>query len=435
VHTGTDPGFGVLLTELRRERGWSLRQLGRAVPCSHVHVHDLENGRKQPSPELAARLDSVLGTNGSLLALASGDRRTVGEPWRPRAAHFGRTDAEAMAVALVTVRPSPANALRLAHEWMVAEPPQVYELRAGRRISLDTVAAVQQRVHQLRLLDDHVGGADSYAVVTGELAATATLLREASYTEAVGRRLLAVIGELAQVAGWVSSDAGRYAHAQHYFLTGARAAQAGGDIATAANNLSCLAYQMANVGNRADAVVLARTAACRADGVAATVRALLAERVAWAHARAGEAGPCERALDDVEDAYTSGRTGDDPLWAYWLDETEISVMAGRCWTELARPLRAVPTLRCAIAGYSVELARETCLYLTWLAEALVQAREVEEAAATGLRALELSSNAGSPRAGERVVGVRESLRPWRGVGVVDEFEEAYRLSLRSGASG
>jgi hypothetical protein len=54
-------------------------------------------------------------------------------------------------------------------------------------------------------------------------------------------------------------------------------------------------------------------------------------------------------------------------------------MAGRVWTQLRRPLRAVPILQRATASYGEDTGRETALYLTWLAEALLQAREVEQA--------------------------------------------------------
>ena len=64
-------------------------------------------------------------------------------------------------------------------------------------------------------------------------------------------------------------------------------------------------------------------------------------------------------------------------------------MAGRVWTQLRRPLRAVPILERATAGYGEETGRETALYLTWLAESLLQANEVERAASTATEALRL----------------------------------------------
>lgn len=54
------------LGEVRRSRGWSLRQLAREVPCSATHVHDIERGRKEASPQMLVRLDEVLGAGGAL---------------------------------------------------------------------------------------------------------------------------------------------------------------------------------------------------------------------------------------------------------------------------------------------------------------------------------------------------------------------------------
>jgi len=60
-------------SELRRllaERGMSLRDLARHVPCDSGNLSKIARGQKRPSPELAGRLDEVLGAGGGLAALA-----------------------------------------------------------------------------------------------------------------------------------------------------------------------------------------------------------------------------------------------------------------------------------------------------------------------------------------------------------------------------
>ena len=64
-----NPLFASRLRQLRQQAGLSLRGLAAKVPCSHVHIHELEHGRRAPSPQMVARLDEVLGTNGELSAL------------------------------------------------------------------------------------------------------------------------------------------------------------------------------------------------------------------------------------------------------------------------------------------------------------------------------------------------------------------------------
>ncbi len=408
--------FGQAAQRLRGAR--SLRDVARTAHIDAGYLSKLERGLQHPSAEVAHALDDALAAGGELLTAIAGS------PWRLDAGLWRPADSERLAAEVVAERPSAENAVALAHQWLIAEPPQVYELRAGRRIGPNTVDQVEKRVQQLRLLDDHVGGTETNAMVTAELEATAALLREGSYTEDVGKRLLVTLGELCQLAGWTLSDAGRHKRAEQIYLLGVRAAHAGGDVAGAANNLSSLAYQVANVGDPREAATLARSAYVGAKGApSATARALLAERVAWAAARTGEARDAEHALGQVDDDYGKQRPDDDPEWTYWLTPDEVEVMAGRVWTQLERPLRAVPILERATAGYGEDTGRETALYLSWLAESLLQANEVERAADAATRALRLSRNAGSARAHDRVDLLRRRLGRFRGNPEADAFLE------------
>lgn len=397
----------------------SLRALAKLALIDAGHLSRIESGdRPPPGAPTIAMLDDKLGTGGALAAMLHQPWIRDGGRWRPE-------DSERLAEDLGAVKPTAENAAQLAHQWLIAEPPQVTESRNGRRIGMGMVRRVQKRVRQLRLLDDHVGGTDTYAMVTAELAATIGLLRTRSYPDEVGRLLLIAVGELAQLAGWTSSDAGRYAEAERIYLLGVRAAHAGGDTALAANNLSSLAYQVANVGDPRRAVDLARSSYAGARHTATPrTRALLAERVAWAAARAGDAQAADKALSRVEKDYDGHQpANEDPDWVYWLTPDEVEVMAGRVWAETRRPLRAVPILERAIAGYGEETGRETALYQSWMAESLEQANEADRAAAAATKALRLSRQAGSVRADDRIGLLRRKLRRHRGNDLVDAFLE------------
>ena len=56
--------FAVVLDRLICERGISLHKLASQVPCSAGHISNLRNGKKQPSPTIAERLDDILGADG-----------------------------------------------------------------------------------------------------------------------------------------------------------------------------------------------------------------------------------------------------------------------------------------------------------------------------------------------------------------------------------
>lgn len=277
---------------------------------------------------------------------------------------------------------APHSLARLVHEWLVVPPPQLVELQSGRRVGEGLVARAERRVSQLRRLDDFVGGGDLQVLVEREFRAMSALLRDASYTEPVAKRLFSATGELCQLAGWVTADNGGCHRAARYFGVGVKAAHAAGDRPLAANLISTLAYQLSNVGNRADGLLFAQTALAGAEQAATpTSRTMFRERVAWAHARAGHRRLTEQSLFAVEADYDRRRSGDDdPDWAYWLDEDEIAVMAARCYVELHDPARAIALLSDVLGHYDQNRVREVALYTSWLADAHVQAGNIEQAA-------------------------------------------------------
>jgi len=323
-------------------------------------------------------------------------------------------------------------ARRLVQEWLVTETPQTVEVTGGRRIGMGMVDTIARRVAQLRRVDDFIAGRELQPLVEREVRATARLLRDAAYTDQVGRALLSAVAELCQLAGWVTVDAGAPERAARHLALGVHAAHAAGDRPTAANLVSTLAYQVANRDDPHEAVPLARSAAAGARGHAsATTRALLGERVAWAHARAGEIRHAERALSAVDTEYDRSCPADDPEWVYWLDSDEIAVMAGRCYVELKQPGRAIPLLTEVLARYDESQTRECALYTSWLAEAHLQAGDLEHAAALAGRTLELSSSTRSSRGDDRVTLLAQRLAPHRAVSAVRTFldQEAQRRAV------
>uniref|UniRef100_UPI002AD2A58F hypothetical protein n=1 Tax=Frankia sp. Cr1 TaxID=3073931 RepID=UPI002AD2A58F len=327
-----------------------------------------------------------------------------------------------------------ATALQYAHEWLVAEPPQVVETCAGRRIGEAFTHKVEGRVAQLRRLDDFIGGRDLHDLVARELAATKAVLSDATYDERLGRRLLSAVGELCQLAGWVAMDAGHTQTARRFYLDGVGAAHAAGNTPVAANLISTLSYQFANQGDPHTAVLLARTALRGArDSATPATLALLHECIAWACAKAGDRSAAEKALAAVERHYDQRRPDDEPTWVYWLDDNEIHVMAGRCYVELGQPERAEPLLVDAVARYDEDHAREVALYRSWLSEAYMQMSDLDRAVEEAKHVVRLDARAGSARASDRVQHVRARLSAFRDDPTVRAFEDFYQseADLRS----
>ncbi len=427
--------FAAELRRLRDHAGLSLGELAARAHVNRGYVGHIEHGQRWPSRSVVTVLDDALDARGALLvawttadnaastavAETGSDDEALTLPLDVWTAPDGQALAERLATGSDRAL-TPAAARRLIHEWLVTEAPQTVEITSGRRIGASMVDTVTRRVAQLRRVDDFIAGRELAPLVERELRATARLLRDAAYTDQTGRALLNAVAELCQLAGWVTVDAGAPQRAARYLALGVHAAHAAGDRPTAANLVSTLSYQVANLDDPHEAVLLARSATAGARGHAsATVRALLSERVAWAHARAGETRHAERALSAVETEYARRRPADDPEWVYWLTEDEITVMAGRCYVEVGQPDRAIALLSGVLERYDERQARESALYTSWYAEAHVQAGDIEHAAALADRTLELSSSTSSSRGDDRVTLLAQRLRPYRAVGAVREF--------------
>jgi hypothetical protein len=254
-----------------------------------------------------------------------------------------------------------------------------------------------------------------------------SLLNDAALTDGQVRRILSVAGELAQLAAWVAADAGLYRDAAKYAESGVVAANAAGNAPLAGHIISTLSYQLANTGNPRQAALLARTAyAGGRHGATATTKALLLERVAWADARSGDLASCERALGQVNKDFSQAKPEDDPDWAYWLNSTEIDVMAGRCFTELKLAAKAEPLLRNAVSGYDDTHIRENALYLSWLAEDYILLNEIDAGSTIATQVLELKNLANSVRTDERLRHLAKLLRRYPTVQGAADFLDRYK---------
>lgn len=308
--------------------------------------------------------------------------------------------------------------------------PAVDILSGGRRIGAGTVVRLRARTARLRRLDDVLGGADTYGTYLAELTATTALAREATYTEETGRALRGVIAEQTQQAGWAAFDAGWQETARKHFKDSLAAASDAGDTSLIANSLAYLAYQKVSTGQPGTGEADASCRVADSEETPHTVRALLYERAAWAHAVAGDTGAVDAALRRARESLADARSPAGPDWAGWVDHTELDIMAGRCWSKLGDHARAVPTLDRALNRYDDTHARDKALYLTSLADAHIYSGDIEQGAAVTGRAVSLSADLASVRPRERIRETLQRLQRHRDLVAVAEVIEEAEAALR-----
>ncbi|MEV1330105.1 helix-turn-helix domain-containing protein [Micromonospora costi] len=257
----------------------------------------------------------------------------------------------------------------------------------------------------LRRLDDLVGGADLAPLGAAALGRAARALPRSG--RAGRRRLLPLLAESAQLAGWLAADAGDPAGGLDAYRLGLRAAAAAGDPALGGHVLGSASHLLAGAGDAEGALVLARTAYAGSRRSASPgLRALLLHRVALAAALGGRPDAASRALDAAQRVTTSPDPLGEPPWLYWLDGAELAAMTGRTLVALGRPRRAE-----ALLGATGEPGRprRAAIYGGWLARGYLQLGEVELACEAASAALVDAIRAGSPRAVTELTEVRRRL--------------------------
>jgi len=418
--------FGQLFALARKWAGISFSKIAEECDIKPERVGTLARGQGRiTSFEKIARIADVMRIPGYMLGLAPRTWEDVGIT--PPAERPRNGDGNVLRRQFLK---SSALGLGAAFGLPALDLP-----RQGRRLGEDFPTLLRRRAARLRELDNVLGGGDTFSLYHAEYESTKAVIRQATYSESVGRDLVSVLSEQAQQAGWAAFDAGDHERARQLYQASHLAAVDGGDVDLAGNALAFLAYE--SIGKDPVAAVELATASCDSHNApAGAVGALLHERRAWANATAGNVSETERALEMAEAALATSGQKPTPDWSAWVDRIELQIMTGRCWTELKRPLRAVPVLTAALAQFSDTHARDKALYSCWLADAYLTAGEVEEAAATAIRVLDLATGVASVRPRQQIASVIAQLEGHKGVSAATEaVEKARAYAAPSVASG
>ncbi|MFD0855372.1 helix-turn-helix domain-containing protein, partial [Actinomadura adrarensis] len=220
--------FGAYLARLRRDARKSQRQLAETLcrvsgtaSVTRNEVSRWERGERVPDvwlPALSTALDLPLGDLERAAAYARGEETGSVVPSPPEAlAYFLPEDSDHLGPLSSTT---------------------------GRRVGVSTADDLASRAHGLRLADDVIAGGDLLVPALRELDGAVRLYRETTHTEEAGRALLAGIGEVAQIAGWIASDAGEHEQAERAYRLGISAAREAGDTALVGHLAGSLAYQL-----------------------------------------------------------------------------------------------------------------------------------------------------------------------------------------------
>ncbi|MER7168355.1 hypothetical protein ABT336_20100 [Micromonospora sp. NPDC000207] len=312
-----------------------------------------------------------------------------------------------------------------AHEWLIAQRPPNIASTSGRVLSASVVDHLDEVTASLRRMDDHLGSGQTLGLVRQHLSTVVDVLRERSYTDAVGRRLHSTAGELLRLAGWLSFDDGHHTQAQRFWIAGLYQANAAGDRGLGANILGFMSCQAKDLGQLRQSVTLAETARTSYPATSPKVSTILDLRAAEAYANNQSVTDTRRALDRAFDRFTDSRPEHgDPDWSYWVNEAQAHAQAGYCFVKLEDWPRAREHLRSALRLQGDEYTREGALRNALLATTYVRQDhpDLDKALALGHQAVEtLTGQVNSARCIKHVRNLVGSLTPYRRMPAVRQF--------------
>ena len=298
--------------------------------------------------------------------------------------------------------------------------------RAVRRPGASDAYALEDAVRRIRLLDDRHGADGLYRRASAPLRAAYALLDAGATRQATADRLHSGAGELAISVGWLAHDSGRFDDARSHYAEALATARMTGDDALEAHAFCNTAFLARDAGRPREAVRAAQAAQRVARPLgSARLMSLLALREAGGWAGLADRAGCEQALARAQALFERGPSDADPEWMSFYGEAELEGLEAQCWSTLGDWPRAARHARHAARLQDPHFSRNIALYTAELSDDLARGGRPDEAAAAGMRVLDLLGQVQSSRIQTMLAGTARVLLPHRRATGVSGFLERH----------
>ncbi|MGW7206101.1 hypothetical protein [Streptomyces sp. NPDC054837] len=304
--------------------------------------------------------------------------------------------------------------------------------RPVRRVGAGEVDALDEAVRRIRLLDDRHGADGLYRRAATPLRAAYALLDAGATRQTTADRLHSGAGELAISVGWLAHDSGRYDDARSHYAEALATARMTGDAALESHAFCNTAFLARDAGRPREALRAAQAAqrVGRPLG-SARLMSLLALREAGGWAGLADRTGCEQALARAQALFDRGPSDADPEWMSFYGEAELEGLEAQCWSTLGDWPRAARHAHRAAELQDPHFSRNIALYTAELADDLARGGRPDEAAAAGMRVLDLLGQVQSSRIQTMLAGTARVLLPHRRASGVSTFLERHASVPRS----
>ncbi|WP_053851186.1 tetratricopeptide repeat protein [Streptomyces sp. NRRL B-24085] len=305
--------------------------------------------------------------------------------------------------------------------------------RPVRRAGTGEAGALEEAVRRIRLLDDRHGADGLYQRAAAPLRAAYALLDAGATRQTTADRLHSGAGELAISVGWLAHDSGRFDDARSHYAEALATARVTGDDSLEAHAFCNTAFLARDAGRPREAVRAAQAAQRVARPLGSPrLMSLLALREAGGWAGLADRTGCEQALARAQAYFERGLSDADPEWMSFYGEAELEGLEAQCWSTLGDWRRAARHARRAADLQDPHFTRNIALYTAELADDLARGGRPDEAAAAGLRVLELLGEVQSSRVRTMLAATARVLLPHRRASGVSAFLERHALLPRTG---
>ncbi|MEU7022341.1 transcriptional regulator [Streptomyces sp. NPDC046203] len=366
------------------------------------------------------------GWPGFLLLALDDDKAVLESPWTAAGTVTSLTDVGGPVDRRNFLIASTSTLAAAVAQWTTAEPALAITGRV-RRVGTEAPDLFDTRLDALRHLDDTVGAGQVYDAAVLELRLITDLLKNASYTEATGRRLFAAGAEASRLAGWCAYDEGRHAAAERHFITSLRASASAEDPTLGAVTLAFWANLRYNADDPAGALHLIDGAlADRRKISSPRVMAMLHARAARAHSKAGDPTLAWRQVDAAFAAYGKADVPETDLPSmYWINGGELHQVAASSALALGEPRRALENFEAARTHtdpYDAEReARGTVIYQARQAEAHLALGDIDAALDVGHQVIDAMGGIDSARTTSTFAELRTQLASHQRIPAVADF--------------
>jgi transcriptional regulator with XRE-family HTH domain/tetratricopeptide (TPR) repeat protein len=410
--------LGVDLRRRREECGLTQEALASLIAFTAQHLSSVERGEASVSERFIQACDDVLKADGQLVQQLPA---VIYERAQARSANSARRQLEPISL------PSPSMAsLALA-------PAMDKHASPSRNVASTDAEVIGEMVLALRRVDNRFGGGHARGVVLGYLNGEVhRVLRAVQAQGGVPRRLMQVVAELTQLAGWISHDIGEDRLARQYFGESLKLARAAGDEAFTAEVLAGMSQQAAYLGDGRTAVDAAQAATRHANQ--SDMRALVSEAAAMeahGYALCGDTRACLVALRNAE--RTLEAIGDEKR-PPWLEYFGAAFLAAKFAHALCALGESKPAERFAVRSLRMSdgYERGRLFNTVLLARVHADAGELDAACELGRRSVAMARKIRSARGLRYLADLRRQLEPHATVPQARELREQIRALAGTG---